>query len=115
MKEEPFSRTIVRYYMNSHIGLSCIDMRVKRVLGLKVRQVSRAYITLSRLLAWVRRGHVTSGQSRGRLSIAPAAGSHGARVPGLHEPDRRVFAVTDRLGRAGGWAQIGQFLSSTDH
>jgi len=47
MKEEPFSRTIVRYYMNSHIGLSCVDIRVKRVLGLEVRQVSREYITLS--------------------------------------------------------------------
>jgi hypothetical protein len=47
MTEEPFSRTIVRYHMNSHIGLSCIDIRVKRVLGLNVRQVSRENITLS--------------------------------------------------------------------
>ena len=47
MNEEPFSRTIVRYYMNSHIGLRCIDIRVKCVLGLEARQVSREYITLS--------------------------------------------------------------------
>lgn len=46
MKEEPFSRTLVRYYVNSHIGLSWIDIRAERVPGLKVRQVPRAYIAL---------------------------------------------------------------------